>query len=566
MRPIYAALRRILRQRSLSILLVLLATGFFANRAQATNWKGGNLGTGKWEDTGNWDAGLPSSGVDATIGTGTLSPTNPASALIDDTTGAATVANLFIGDTGTNSGTLTMTGGSLTPAGAFDVGGNGTANGNGTFILSGGTVNMTAGGQTFSLAIAGHSNTLANGTMQMSDGQLNINNGSFSMGRQGIASMSLTGGTVNLSGTTGLFIANGSTSFGGFTLDGGTLLVDTGSIEVSRNVGTGSFILKSGFLQVSSAIRMVNNSGGHAEIDGQAGTWNLPTISMLSARGNATLSVSGASITTTQIDTDNGGGTLGFSSILISGGSLAVGTITLSPDTTNLANSSHIIQSGGELSVLKIGQSNNNQDVQFNGGTLTIGTVGFNTTGSGIYNGGTLSPGTAGVAGGGADFGTTNMPHLGGGNFANLIEGPNHHIHIDVGDAGAQDFISIAEGSAQLNGTLDVEYKGTNPQLNAVYDILTAGSGLGGILPTLVSHTPGIEFSEAIVNGGDTLELTITAVPEPATLALTGIGLIALLHRRPRRRGRANAGKSRPPVDPPSPDPTGTCDGPPLPC
>ncbi len=421
----------------------------------------------------------------------------------------------MIGVASTTAGTVTVNGGTLNVGSQLFVGGNaGNPGGNSTFIMTNGVVSATS----FLAANSSTSLTLATASVNISGGQLNVNNGTFQLARFGTASMLLSGGTVNLSGTTGFLVTNGSLNVSSVVIDGGTLLMGTGTVNVSRSAGVGSILIKSGYVAFpatpTNGVSMMNNAGGTA-------------------------------------------------SLLIQGGTVTAGTINVSQAAGAGANT-HLIMSQAdpniptELSVIRIRQANDNIDLQFNGGTLTIGTVGYASNGPGVYNGGTLSPGTAGVAGGGADFGTTNMPAVGGGNFTNFIQGVNHHLHIDVGDAGAKDFVSITVGSAQLNGTLDVNYKDSNPQLNAVYDVLTAAGGLGGILPTLVNHTPGLTFSEAIVNSGTTLELTVTGVPEPATLGITGIGLIALLHRRPRRRGNARAVPTIDPMSPPMPGTSAT--------
>ena len=239
----------------------------------------------------------------------------------------------------------------------------------------------------------------------------------------------------------------------------------------------------------------------------------------------------------------------------IQGGTLVIGTnINISNNAATPANKNHLLLGNSnplvptELVVTRITQSGAGQDVQFNGGTLTVGSIGFATPGTGIFNGGTLSPGNFTVAGGGSGFGTTLFT---ANNNSNFVQGVNHHIHLDLGDNGLanpttanRDYIqlNLATGTVQLNGTIDVDFIGTTPVVGAVYDVLKVAIADGITdASTLISHTPGINFTKYLVtttNNNDTLRLEITSVPEPTMLGILGVGVIAALYRDPRRPKR----------------------------
>ncbi len=536
------AWRKCMRYRFLVALAVggLLSTQ--AVRAGDISFDNGG-GDSKWENNLNWENDtLPGSGDTAHVGSAVSSPQ---SAIVDDTTGTANAGSLMIGDADSTFGTLTMNGGTLNVGSTTFVGGNGAnAGGNGTFIMTNGVFSTN----TFLIGNSNTSVTLASGSVHISGGAFNINNGTFQGNRFGTASVLLDGGTMNLSGTTGLIVSNGTDDTSGtFTVDGGTLLMGTGSINVSRNGGLGTINVKSGYVDFGTGlVSLVNNSTGTAGLVVSNGTVHFGTMR-----------------------TDSGGASLSGSSVLISGGSISGGTITVSSGKNQLGDSQQFYLSQADpnvptdLSIQKIGQGNAIEDIEFNGGTLTIGSIGFNT-GPGnsrwqtMWNAGTLSPGAAGVAGGGSDFGITYFQTLNplNVNFADFWQGENHHLHIDVGDGGAKDQLAFGNGSATLNGTIDVNYIGIDPHVGDSFDIIVAGSAnainlvaadLANNIPgtRLISHNPGIEYSLSLattVNTNDTLRLTITAIPEPAMLGFAGVGAVMLLDRR---RGRSRRTKLR---------------------
>lgn len=571
MHPLIAALRRCTRSNLYLLVLVaftLSSAGIVS--AQETDWIGGNTGTGKWEDAGNWNAGVPVSGLQTRVGNGTASPTTPSTAVIDAATGTAQTGNLFVSDNAVNQGTLIMNGGTLLPSGSFDVGGNGNTGGNGTFLFSDGTVILSGAGQVLNVGLSNATASVPTtlGNVYMSGGRLTLSGTGdlLNLGRLGTASFLQSGGTIDIQNSGGLFVADNG--IGTMTVDGGTLLMGTGTVNISRRAGAATFLVKSGFVQFPTGnTNMMNNGGGTANLIVQGGTLNTGPIPMMTAAGISTITVSGGKMVTTGQITMNStaGGTTGASTILISGGALAASTIQLSSGASNPINSNHIIMSQAdpnvptELSVIKIGQSNANQDLQFNGGTFTIGTIGFAMSGS-TFNGGTLSPGAnPGTIGGGSGFGTLTIQ---ANNAANsLIQNANYHIHLDLGsnptseaapngdpNTPNRDYIKYnATGNGTdnvtLNGIIDVDIQ--DPTYQSIYTVLTtvAGTISGSVLTTrdgnnmtaqVVSHTPGWEF--AVLLSGDSKTLQLEAIPEPSMIGLFGLSAVGLLRRRTRRR------------------------------
>src|SRR5579884_516112 len=198
-----------------AILLAITALALLASPGVAladctpvTNWTDGK---GSWFTSGNWDGGVPSSGIGAVVDNGgtaqisgslplasacslSLGPTAGHSGNVSvSTSGSLTVTyGITVGDQGTGSLTVTNSGSSVTSGDGIDVGGStGTTLGVGTLTVSdSGTVSATSVGVNTSGTLTGN-------------GTVNVNSGS--------GTVTINGGTL---APTGTLTITGNLSFG----------------------------------------------------------------------------------------------------------------------------------------------------------------------------------------------------------------------------------------------------------------------------------------------------------------------------------------------------------------
>lgn len=221
-----------------------------------------------WDDDGDpnelWSLGLNWSDntVPTVADTATINMNN-VNCLIDSSVGAD-CSTLTVGLNGpTKACSLTMTGGFLTSAGNISIGEDSDANG--TFTMSGGTVNTGASARVW-IGYGENEANFAYGTLIMSGGQFNVGGDKLELGKnaQGIGKIFMDGGTLNLSGASCDF------EFG--TYGNATLVMTEGDVNIddklrlAENGGTATIDMYGGNIYCSDLV--MNNGTPTIYLDG----------------------------------------------------------------------------------------------------------------------------------------------------------------------------------------------------------------------------------------------------------------------------------------------------------
>jgi fibronectin-binding autotransporter adhesin len=490
-------------RRKVSCFAAFLCAGVVALLNSATaatvSW---NDGSAKWESL-NWTGGVGSNpptstdaaiignggvvGYDSTTGTRTVlslqlgSNTAPkGSGTLNMSGGSLTITNnLVISDAGNNAGTLTdLTGGTLTVGGNITNGGNGIA----TLTLNGGTLDMTNGSIDVDVANF-QSGTLSNVTQ-------------FSISGVIAALTKTTAGTLTLSGT--------NTYTGGTNINGGILAL--GSAAALGTTGTISF--GGGTLQYS-ATNTTDYSSRFSTAASQA--YNINTNGQNVTFATA-LTSSGGTLT------KSGNGTLklmanntytGVTSI--TGGTLEINNTNSTSSGRISGTSSITVNSGGTLllsgSNLFADRINNSATMTLNGGT-------FNTGGLSEHG---ANNNTAGI--GALTLQSSSIIDL--GNLASIVAFANSSAQTWSGTLSIYDW----SGNFAIGGGTDQLYVGTDQTGLTASQLLEINfySDAGG---TFLGHA-------GILSNGE-----IVPIPEPGTWVAGGLALGGLICYQRRRFAR----------------------------
>jgi T5SS/PEP-CTERM-associated repeat protein len=244
-----------------------------------------------------------------------------------------------------------------------------------------------------------------------------------------------------------------------------------------------------------SLIGVGSDINGAASITGAGSQWTTNSNLYVGYAGIGVLDVSDDALVSV-------GGNLSLASIGYSTGSGSSGTVNLNGGTLDLQG--HDITQGGGTAAL-----------HFTEGTLkNVGSFGFDLHQQGGILAAGASPGAMAITG--------NYVLDSAGTLQVELAGPG-------GVAGSDfDFYSIT-GSATLSGMLEVlPDGGFRPTNGGHFDVLSAVSIDAGSL----NLSSGYSY-EILDNAGSQF-LRITAVPEPASLALLEMGGLAWLGRRRR--------------------------------
>jgi hypothetical protein len=450
-------------------------------------------GSDNWSVAGNWSAGVPGAGSDASI-----SEADGVSRTVNyDYTGSPVTLNSLTvdltGGTGAATNTLSIADNDLTTTAAENIG----LNGSGTVDQSGG-VNTTNG--SLKLGI----NAGSNGTYNLSGTGTITGNGNFYVGGiSGNGDVNQTGGSVSLTNAAiGVNLILGELNGSGtYNLSGGSLT--TSAEDVGPQSGSGTFIQTGGTNTITLngpfvALAIGNRSHSPASYT-LSGTGTLTTTSETIyptgtfTQNGGTHSVTGLSHTSAEFAIEHGTG---------NGGAFNLNGGTLTADL--LTDGGNFNQTGGTATLSAIDVSG--------GASITAGTMALDIDGFSSPKSVVLSTGNFSVAG----AGVLNM-QLGGDS-----QGVNYA------------WLSTL-GAVSLSGTLDIDLAdGFVPNIGDKFTLMSVSSAgtITGTFDHLTSDDPGLTYSVNYGSPENMVQITITSVPEPTALTALLCGSILLLRRR----------------------------------
>ncbi|MCX5653804.1 MAG: PEP-CTERM sorting domain-containing protein [Planctomycetota bacterium] len=483
--------RDVTRMAVVGTMVVLLGTNFA--HAGDTHW---NAGTGNWSNGSNWSDGEPTSVDGAYINNGgTAQITAP---------NKEVCSGLYLGEGSTDSGTVDMTGGTLSlPVNSnifVGVNGHGTLN-----ITEGGAISNYAGligceyGSKGKVTVDGSgsiwSNQYAlwvgyegNGTLDITAGGEVRNSTASNVGNDPGST-----GVVTVKGAGSKWTASGESNVG---FEGDGTLNITGGGAVSNDTGY---------------IGRRSGSTGAVTVDGLGSTWANDGDVHVGFEGNGTLNITGGAVVTNEF---------GFIGL----GSGVSGAVTVDGTGSKWINCYAPYDSR-----LRVGERGHGT-LNISGGGAVISdscTIGFSSGSTGVVTvDGTGSTwtnnlnlyvsysgdGTLNIIGGGlvsvGDTLTIDEDGDGDG-FINMSTGGMLALFGDADDS-LGDFLNLVDGTDAIRYWND-DISGWDRLTNA---------------------TLGVDYQLAYLTAGDLAGYTLLTVPEPATLGLLAFGGLAMTRRR----------------------------------
>jgi autotransporter-associated beta strand protein len=554
-------------------------------------WDG--TGTATWNSTSNWStasnattpnpAAIPNSSDDVIFNISTVN----ANTLID-LGGDRAALSLTFNNTGTTqfrgnaSGTTART---LT----IGTGGITLAAGAGAVTIStgsNGTVNLTLAGSQ-SIANNSSSKLAIAGTVSGSSSPTLTNNGTGT-GVVEFAFPAAIGSTVTKlvqdSATSTLALRTGSPLFtGGVEVRKGTLAfgnspdnLGSGTLTLGNAAGGSDAVTvelyDNGNVSFANQILLASNTTGTLTIrllEDQVGTSHSKTFTggitgsnsfrIQNDGGDDTITFSTGAInntgTITHIGTGSGATTISSvigtnvtgltqnsstSRLVLGGTNTYSGPTTISAGMLELAAGGSFANSG-TISVAPGGLldlTSKTSGFAFGSGQTLAGSgsVSLPTSGSGVSLAGFLAPGTV-------TAGTLAFTGAGTFDITSAITSQTGRLEFGLDAPGVSDLVTVASGTLSMGSGLlnfdDFSFSNLGGLDQGTYTLFSAGS-LSGSLGSNLSGSIGGGFTGTLQTSGNTIQLVV--VPEPAGIALAGLGMAAAaLVRRFCRRDEPTA-------------------------
>jgi T5SS/PEP-CTERM-associated repeat protein len=500
-------------QSKLKLLLLTLLCASAVNfsiHAQETYWNN-DAGTGDWNDEGNWDGGVPNSGVEAYVFGHTA---------VIHAGSAGSAYQLYLGQVHSNSdllvsGTLNVNAGSYL--------------GSTMSSYSSATVNSNGYWNTVSLLVGKE----GNGILTITDSGKVYSTSSIisQVGAGGLSRVTVSGSGFWSSDT--LSIANSVRARGSLTLTdnarlesiysniGDAAFDSAGSVTVSDsaywhnsgtinvgNSGTGTLYLNGGTVQTDKLV-LGNNLGSHGTLEiGGSGSGKIQGL-----QSNGTADIYGGSgsgavqfVHSGTIDFANA---INGTNVSVEHNSPGSTTLTANSAIKNLSVSGGILNIDGDVTL-----------TLQNGGAATVSNGGW-LGGAGILTGGSLTVESGGVL-------STTLT---------LANGLTLEAGAILGCAGNTSGLQITGGTLTLGESILVDFSSLTATGDYIVLDWSNASVTGDITDAQFNIAgTGVEGTFTVNAENKQLTFNATAVPEPATYFLMGAGLGVLLltarHRR----------------------------------
>jgi autotransporter-associated beta strand protein len=510
-------------------------------------------GTVDVSTTSTTPTGVSPATVDFTSGSDNYTLTNVGSNT-SGITGAATVTldSSYAGEVVLSSAN-TYTGGTYVNGGILH-GGSGSYSSTNTFYLGGGTLNPSSGGgSTFVagqsiVATSGTTSTFSQGGNTVFPGSISSSAGATATGTVLNLNNADTFSAGNLNGFTGTLEMNGLGA-GTVRLNyAATNSVDAGSANAIFDLGSTSSTTLESYNGGGSGSGAFPNAVPLGALEGGANT----VLAGAAHSGSTVYAIGGLGLSTTFAGTIKGG-TENACALYIVGGSLTLTGDNTYPGVsaqsgTTIANgalyANNAVSSVGPDGVLVEGKTGIGAGYGTLGGDGTIastsnGTV-VNSPSAGVASfaeGGLVAPGASGVGG---PVGTLTIT---GG--LTLNDYTNLAYTLNNTNTSGNDLISTLNTNLTLSGNsltqVAFAFDNGGPELGVPYDLINYGTATlsyvaGG------SNASVSGWTDTGVPAGDTatfstpangqVDVTFTAVPEPATIGMLGIASLGMLRRR----------------------------------